>query len=220
MSKTVLKRFLRSVNRLSIHKTTGSATNPPGLVYTPPERLVVDFTNRGLVILSPESLGIPLDTHDLIYQQQKQAVQERKQITPSLIPEVLEVINSPGLVAAGNQLVGENWAIVPFSSGSITSGARDQHWHKDDNAPRNSRKQRHHQTVQIEMLYYPQAVREDMGPTATIPYSHYWTFNHEENHDNFAGADHLDFNYQLKGMEAQPVSGPDSSYDLDDIVTI
>ena len=203
---------------MSIHKTTGSATNPLGLVYTPPERLVVDFTNRGLVILSPESLGIPLDIHDLIYQQQKQAVQERKQITPSLIPEVLEVINSPGLVAAGNQLVGENWAIVPFSSGSITSGARDQHWHKDDNAPRNSRKQRHHQTVQIEMLYYPQAVQEDMGPTATIPYSHYWTFNHEENHDNFAGADHLDFNYQLKGMEAQPVSGPDSSYDLDDIV--
>ncbi len=84
-----------------------------------------------------------------------QAVQHRKQITPSLIPEVLEVINSPDLVAACNQLVGENWAIVPFSSGSITSGARDQHWHKDDNAPRNSRKQRHHQTVQIEMLYYP-----------------------------------------------------------------
>jgi hypothetical protein len=143
------------VNRLSIHKTTGSAANPPGLAYTSPELLVVDFINRGLVILSPESLGIPLAIHDLIYQQQMQAVQHRKQITPSLIPEVLEVINSPDLVAACNQLVGENWAIVPFSSGSITSGARDQHWHKDDNAPRNSRKQRHHQTVQIEMLYYP-----------------------------------------------------------------
>ena len=48
---------------------------------------------------------------------------------------------------------------------------RDQHWHKDDNGPYNSRKQRHHQAVQIEMLYYPQAVREDMGPTATVPYS-------------------------------------------------
>ena len=68
------------------------------------------------------------------------------------------------------------------------------------------------------MLYYPQAVREDMGPTATVPYSHYWTFNHEENHDNFAGADHLDFAYQLSGMEGQPVSGPDSQYDRSDIV--
>jgi len=204
---------------LSIHKTTVPSANTGELAYTPPERLVIDFTSRGLVVLSPESLGIPLDIHHRIYQQEKQAVQDRKRITPSLIPEVLEVINSPGLVAACNQLVGENWAIVPFThNASFTSGSRDQHWHKDDNGPYNSRKQRHHQTVQIEMLYYPQAVREDMGPTATIPYSHYWTFNHEENHDNFAGADHLDFNYQLKGMESQPISGPDSEYDLDDIV--
>ncbi len=43
------------------------------------------------------------------------------------------------------------------------------------------------------MLYYPQAVTPEMGPTAAVPYSQYWTFNHEENHDNFAGADQLDF---------------------------
>ena len=36
------------------------------------------------------------------------------------------------------------------------------------------------------MLYFQQAVRSDMGPTATIPYSQYWGSNHEENHDNFA----------------------------------
>ena len=108
---------------------------------------------------------------------------------------------------------------MPFThNATFTSGGRDQHWHKDDNGPFNGRKQRHHQAVQIEMLYYPQAVREDMGPTATVPYSHYWTFNHEENHDNFAGADHLDFAYQLSGMEGQLVSGPDSQYDPSDIV--
>jgi hypothetical protein len=123
------------------------------------------------------------------------------------------------LVAACNQLVGKNWAIVPFThNASFTSGARDQHWHKDDNGPYNSRKQRHHQAVQIEMLYYPQPVTEQMGPTATVPYSQYWTFNHEENHDNFAGADHLDFAYVLAGMEREPVSGPDSKYALDDII--
>ena len=128
------------------------------------------------------------------------------------------MINAPGVVAACNQLVGENWAIVPFThNATFSSGGRDQHWHKDDNGPFNGRKQRHHQAVQIEMLYYPQAVREDMGPTATVPYSHYWTFNHEENHDNFAGADHLDFAYHLSGMESQLVSGPDSQYDPSDI---
>jgi hypothetical protein len=194
-----------------------SASDP--LPYSTPERLVQDFASRGLVVLAPESLGIPSDVHDRVYAQEKAAYHARKPVTPSSIPEVLEVLNAPGLIAACNQLVGENWAIVPFThNASFTSGAGDQHWHKDDNSPYNGRKQRHHQAVQIEMLYYPQAVREDMGPTATIPYSHYWTFNHEENHDNFAGADHLDFDYQLSGMESEPVSGADSKYNIDDII--
>ena len=193
--------------------------SPTSLAYSTPERLIQDFASRGLVVLAPESLGIPLDIHNRIYELEKKAADARQSITPVLIPDILDVINSPGVVTACNQLVGENWAIVPFThNASFTSGSRDQHWHKDDNGPYNSRKQRHHQAVQIEMLYYPQEVLEDMGPTATIPYSHYWTFNHEENHDNFAGADHLDFDYQLKGMEGEPVSGPDSKYDIDDIV--
>ncbi len=192
---------------------------PAPLAYSEPEQLVQDFASRGLVVLAPESLGIPAAVHERIYQREKQAVGTGERVTPELIPDVLEVINAPGVVAACNQLVGENWAIVPFThNATFTSGGRDQHWHKDDNGPFNGRKQRHHQAVQIEMLYYPQAVREDMGPTATVPYSHYWTFNHEENHDNFAGADHLDFAYQLSGMEGQPVSGPDSQYDPSDIV--
>ena len=203
---------------MSEKKTKDSPDHPLGSEYTSSERLLLDFTSRGLVILSPESLGLPLGIHHQIYQKQKQAIREGKRIRPSTIPQILDIINSPGLVKACDQLVGENWAIVPFSSSSITSGGSDQHWHKDDNAPRNSRKQRHHQTIQMEMLYYPQTVTDDMGPTATIPYSQYWTFNHEENHDNFAGADHLDFNYHLKGMESQTVSGPNSTYHLDDIV--
>ena len=161
---------------------------PAQLAYSEPEQLVQDFASRGLVVLAPESLGIPTAVHERIYQREKQVVGTGERVTPELIPDVLEVINAPGVVAACNQLVGENWAIVPFThNATFTSGGRDQHWHKDDNGPFNGRKQRHHQAVQIEMLYYPQAVREDMGPTATVPYSHYWTFNHEENHDNFAG---------------------------------
>ena len=192
---------------------------PAPLAYSKPEHLVRDFASRGLVVLALESLGISLEIHERIYQREKQAVGTGERVTPELIPDVLEVINAPGVVAACNQLVGENWAIVPFThNATFSSGGRDQHWHKDDNGPFNGRKQRHHQAVQIEMLYYPQAVREDMGPTATVPYSHYWTFNHEENHDNFARADHLDFAYQLSGMEGQPVSGPDSQYDRGDIV--
>ncbi len=189
------------------------------LAYTTPDRLVRDFASRGLVVLSPEGLGLPLDIHRRIYEREKEFISADKQIVPADFPEVLDVINSPGVVSACNQLVGENWAIVPFTHNApFPSGGGDQHWHKDDNGPYGSRKQRHHQAVQIEMLYYPQAVREDMGPTAVIPYSHYWTFNHEENHDNFGGADHLDFDYHISGMERERASGPDSKYDEDDIV--
>ena len=197
--------------------TPVTASTP--LAYTTPERLVQDFASRGIVVLSPESLGIPSEVHDRVYQREKAAYLAKKPVTPASIPDIFDVLNAPGLIAACNQLVGENWAVVPFThNASFTSGQWNQHWHKDDNGPYNSRKQRHHQAIQIEMLYYPQTVRADMGPTATVPYSQYWTFNHEENHDNFAGADHLDFNYQLSRMDGEPISGPDSKYDLDDIV--
>ncbi|MEE2659043.1 MAG: hypothetical protein VX733_11100 [Candidatus Latescibacterota bacterium] len=189
------------------------------VTYTETDQIVSEFASRGLVVLSPEALGISPSVHAKVFEKELKLHRAGERVTTAAIPEVLEVINSPGVVAACNQLAGENWAIVPFThNASFVSGGRDQHWHKDDNSPFNGRKQRHHQAVQIEMLYYPQAVREDMGPTATVPYSQYWTFNHEENHDNFAGADHLDFAYQINGMEARPVSGPDSEYDPADIV--
>ncbi len=183
------------------------------------DELINDFASRGLVVLGPEQLGVAQELHERIYEQEKAAFAAKRYITTSLIPDVLEVLKAPGVVAACDALVGENWAIVPFTHNApFVSGARDQHWHKDDNGPYNARRHRHHHAVQIEMLYYPQAVAEDMGPTATVPYSQYWTFNHEENHDNFAGADHLDFAYQLSGMETHPASGPRSRYATDDIV--
>lgn len=188
------------------------------LAMTPMDRLVQDFSMRGLVILPPESLGVEADLHGRVYATELAAHRAKQRISPGGVPEILEILAAPGLVAALDTLVGPDWAVVPFThNASFTSGARDQHWHKDDNGPFNSRKQRHHQAVQVEMLYYPQDVRPDMGPTATVPYSQYWTFDHEENHDNFAGADHLDFNYQISGMEREPVSGPDSQYDPEDI---
>ncbi len=214
-----------AAHRARVRSRTGktalivAAKTYSSLPYTEPDNLVRDFASRGIVALPPERLGIPEEIHHRIYTREKQAYLARKPVTPGGIPDVLKVINAPGVIDACNRIVGRNWAIVPFThNASFASGARDQHWHKDDNGPYNGRKQRHHQAVQIEMLYYPQDVTEVMGPTATIPYSHYWTFNHEENHDNFAGADHLDFEYQLIGMEGVPVSGPDSEYDWEDVV--
>ena len=205
---------------MSNDKTAVSSYPPDSnpLAYTTPDRLIQDFASRGLVVLAPESLGIPLHIHDRIYERQKRVTEPPNRAVLSQVPEVLKVINAPGVVGACNQLVGENWAIVPFTAVSIASNGRDQIWHKDDNSPANGRKQRHHHAVQIEILYYPQSVTEGMGPTAIAPYSHYWTVNHEENQDNFAGSDHLDFNYMIENMGKQPVSGPDSLYEENDII--
>ncbi len=187
--------------------------------YVESDEIIRDFVSRGLVVLGPEHLSIDDAVHARIYQKEKALFADKALIDATSVLEIVDVINSPGLVAACNTLVGEDWAIVPFTHNTpFVSGSNDQHWHKDDNGPFNGRKHRHHQAIQVEMLYYPQAVAADMGPTATVPYSQYWTFNHEENHDNFAGADHLDFNYQIDGMERQPISGPKSTYDVEEIV--
>ena len=192
---------------------------PTDLTYTTQERVVRDYVSRGLIVLSPDALGIPTKLHKTIFEKEREALHAKQRIDAVRIPEILEVINAPGVVQACNQLLGENWAIVPFTHNTpFMSGSNDQHWHKDDNGPYNSRKARHHHAIQVEMLYYPQEVKMNMGPTAVVPYSQYWTFNHEENHDNFAGADHLDFSYQLSGMERIPISGPKSPYSVDDIV--
>ena len=186
--------------------------------YTTPQNLVAEFVSRGFVALAPGSLGVPHGLHERIFELELSARRRKQRITAALIPEVLKIINAPGVVEACDRLVGRDWAVVPFTHNApYLSDGYDQWWHKDDNGPYNMRKARHHHAVQIELLYYPQAVREDMGPTAIIPYSQYWTFNHEENHDNFAGADHLDFDYIIEGLDRIDVSGERSTYDPEDI---
>ena len=127
---------------MSNDKTAVSSYPPDSnpLAYTTPDRLIQDFASRGLVVLAPESLGIPLHIHDRIYERQKRVTEPPNRAVLSQVPEVLKVINAPGVVAACNQLVGENWAIVPYTAVTIASNGRDQIWHKDDNSPRERQK--------------------------------------------------------------------------------
>ena len=142
---------------------TRGAGSGYGALAAAPERLIQDFVSRGLVVLGPDDLGIPTTVHDTIYEKEKAAVRAKRRVTATTIPEILEVVNAPGVVAACDRLVGPNWAIVPFTHNTpFASGAYDQHWHKDDNGPYNMRRHRHHHAVQVEMLYYPQAVAHDM----------------------------------------------------------
>ena len=62
--------------RLSVeNKERGAASLP--LAYSTPERLAQDFTCRGLVVLAPESLGIPAEVHGRIYAEALSGVEVR-----------------------------------------------------------------------------------------------------------------------------------------------
>ena len=91
--------------------------------------LIDEFTARGLVVLPPETLGVPADLHETIFA-------KRLSSTGSMvnsIPEMIEVLNAPGVIAALDVLAGRDYAIVPFCHAFFASGATDQCWHKDDN---------------------------------------------------------------------------------------
>ena len=79
--------------------------------YTDPENLAKEFASRGIVALSPETLGIPLEVHARVYAKEKQAHLADERVTPAAIPEILDVLSAPGLVAACNELAGKNWAV-------------------------------------------------------------------------------------------------------------
>jgi hypothetical protein len=121
------------------------------------------------------------------------------------VPELSEIFASPGLTAAVEGILGPDWAIVPFGSTVMQAGSYDQHWHKDDLLPWNARKPglRHHHLETIDLFYYPQEVPEAMGPTALMPHSQYWTFDHDENNDNIC-LEFLDYNFVREKMGANP----------------
>lgn len=121
------------------------------------------------------------------------------------VPDLSQVFASPGFRTAVVDILGPDWAIVPFGSGVIPAGAHDQHWHKDDLLPWNARKPglRHHHLEAIDMFYYPQTVTETMAPTALVPHSQYWTFDHDENNDNIC-IEMLDYNFVRERMGEHP----------------
>ena len=71
---------------------------------------------------------------------------------------------------------------------------------------------RHHRPIQAEVLYYPQETTLENGPTFVIPYSLYWTTNHESSEGNFSGPDHLDF-FASASRNYTPQSPPQCDFD-------
>jgi hypothetical protein len=161
--------------------------------------LLREYVSSGVVVLPPEELGIPVETHDRMYRVMRDRLQN-KTLGSNLsyyeaVPALAHLFEAPGLVATLDSILGEDWAFVPFMhSMFVKAGDQDQGWHKDDNAIMNGRKLRHHRPMQVEVLYYPSDTDLTFGPTCVLPYSQYWIANNSESDpENFSGTDHLKF---------------------------
>ena len=173
---------------------------PPALTPLSAQQLK-DYISRGVVVIPPEDQGAHFN-HGAMCNRMHTLHSGNK--IPAIgyydhFPELAEILSTtPGVNSALNAILGQRWAFQPFihSMFAKVDGPgwnSDQTWHKDDNAAYNGRKFRHHRPVQAELLYYPQDVGLTNGPTYVVPYSHYWTTDHEENQANFSGPDHLGF---------------------------
>ena len=157
----------------------------------------------------PEQVDRGLATPALASSVEKKADATNKLIFyPNLaaeVPELSSIFASTGFRTAVESILGPDWAVVPFGSSVIPAGAHDQHWHKDDLLPWNARKPglRHHHLEAIDMFYYPQTVFETIAPTALVPHSQYWTFDHDENNDNIC-IEMLDYNFVRERMGESP----------------
>ena len=189
----------KALNALERQRAKRRDTAPSGAVRrAPPEQV-----GRGL----PPTRG-GVKTATLTGAAEEKSVTEKVIFAANLaaeVPELSEIFASPGLTAAVEGILGPDWAIVPFGSRVISAGSYDQHWHKDDILPWNSRKPglRHHHLETVDLFYYPQAATETMAPTALVPHSQYWTFDHDENNDNIC-IEMLDYNFIREKMGENP----------------
>ena len=74
-----------------------ASDSSPDIAYTHPDRLIEDFASRGLVVLSPDDLGVPLSLHETIFDKERTAFRSGERVGPANVPEIMELLAAPGL---------------------------------------------------------------------------------------------------------------------------
>lgn len=86
-----------------------------------------EFISRGVTIVGPDEHGLPAEIHKQVWENLKAG--KGGDGIGTRMPEMVKVLNSPGMVRALNAIMGEDWAIVPFiHSGFGGAGPNDQTW--------------------------------------------------------------------------------------------
>lgn len=83
-------------------------------------------------------------------------------------PSLREVFGHPNVEGALISLLGEKRRNFGWYCHATPPGGGGVGWHQDDVNIR------HHQVRRLMLLYYPQDVTPDMGPTYVLPSTHFW----------------------------------------------
>jgi HEAT repeat protein len=144
-----------------------------------------EFLRDGYAILHP---ALPASLHAQIQQRLafvlKQEFNLGNNILPA-IPELQQVLDTPELVAALTQVLGNGYVLHPHrfchnnepaqqTDTGVKAGAGTNAfigWHQDSHSP--LARPRHHACRYAMVLYYPQDTPQEHGPTQLIPGTHY-----------------------------------------------
>lgn len=83
-------------------------------------------------------------------------------------PGLREVFEHPSVVGAFDSLLGQRRFDFGWYCHATPPGGGWVGWHQDDVNIR------HHQVRRLTVMYYPQDVTPDMGPTYVVPSTHFW----------------------------------------------
>ncbi len=138
-----------------------------------PERLLDDSGMRDFIVKGYHSFKLDFspDFHEFIHRQTEDVFAGHgnpgNNLLP-LIPELQEVLDHPRIHGTLACILGPDYATHPHRHCHLNPpGSEGQRLHKD------ARSTCHHRTRDAMVMYYPQEVTEDMGPTGVVPESQY-----------------------------------------------
>ena len=133
-----------------------------------------DFIRDGYIQLTPD---YPAELHQNIYQQIEQMLNQNgnlgNNILP-LIPEIRKIFDHPSVEAALTAILGEGYVMHTHRFCHLNPpGSKGQDFHKD--SYEGDITADNHRCRWAMAFYYPQDTPKDLGPTAIIPRSQYYS---------------------------------------------
>lgn len=126
---------------------------------------MITFIIRGYHIVEPD---LPEDLNKTIYNQLERLIEDPGDALLDMVPEMYRIYEDPQVAGVLSSLLGEDYEIDGYPYCHINPpGTRSQGWYKK------SAEQPPHQLHTVLVMYYPQDVSTELGPTVIMPGTHF-----------------------------------------------